>query len=62
MEKRARTRTLIQLGGILVKSGLVDHLGILLGVDLQNNPEGKEKAYQLLTLLENVLKKKSLKQ
>ena len=61
MERKARTRTLIQLGGLLVKSGLVEDLGIPLGVDLENNPEGKEKAYQLLSLLETYVKKKTMK-
>jgi len=58
MEKKARTRTLIQLGGILVKSGLVDYLGIPLGVDLQNHPDYTSKAYDLLEILEGCLKKK----
>ena len=61
MERKARTRTLIQLGGLLVKSGLVEALGIPLGVDLENNPEGKEKAYQLLSFLEGCTKTKNLK-
>jgi len=58
MEKKARTRTLIQLGGILVKSGLVDHLGIPLGVDLQNHPEYTSKSFELLEILEGCLDKK----
>lgn len=58
-ERKARTRTLIQLGGLLVKSGWVEQLGIPLGVDLENNQEAKEKAYQLLDLLERYRKTKS---
>ena len=56
MDRKTRTRTLIQLGGLLVKSGLVDHLGIKLGADLQNNPEQKTKAYDLLNVLEMLYK------
>ena len=58
MEKKARTRTLIQLGGILVKSGLVDYLGIPLGVDLQNHPDYTSKAFDLLEILEEIVKQK----
>jgi len=57
MERNARTRTLIQLGGILVKSGLVDHVGIPLGADLQNNADHQAKAYELLNILENHFKR-----
>jgi conjugative transfer protein TraD len=37
--RRARTRTLIQLGGLLEKSGLLNDFGIELGADLQKDLE-----------------------
>lgn len=37
-DRRARTRTLIQLGGLVEKSGLVEVLGIEMGQDLQKDP------------------------
>lgn len=37
--RRARTRTLIQLGGLVEKSGLADLLDIELGQDLQQDEE-----------------------
>ena len=37
--RRARTRTLIQLGGLIEKSGLLDVLEIQLGQDLQKDAE-----------------------
>lgn len=40
--RRARTRSLIQLGGLLEKAGLVEAFGITLGRDLQKDPEMKE--------------------
>lgn len=52
-QRAARTRTLIQLGGLLVKSKLVEHVGIELGVDLQQDEAQKKKAYSLLGLLLN---------
>ena len=51
MERNARTRTLIQLGGLLVKSGLIETLKIPLGVDLQNHSIYKHKAYQLVEMM-----------
>ncbi|RZI45483.1 conjugal transfer protein TraD [Candidatus Finniella inopinata] len=59
MEKNARTRTLIQLGGLLVKSGLVDYVGIPIEVDLENSPEHKDKAYELLKILDRSLKRET---
>lgn len=38
-ERRARTRTLIQLGGLIERSGLMDALKIEVGQDLQQDPE-----------------------
>ena len=37
--RRARTRTLIQLGGLIEKAGLLDILEIQLGQDLQKDAE-----------------------
>lgn len=50
-QRAARTRTLIQLGGLLVKSKLVEQVGIELGADLQQDETQKKKAYALLGLL-----------
>jgi hypothetical protein len=36
-QRRARTRSLIQLGGILEKAGIVETFGISLGADLQKD-------------------------
>jgi hypothetical protein len=41
-QRRARTRALIQLGGLIEKSGLLDVFGITLGEDLQKSPNMKE--------------------
>jgi hypothetical protein len=41
-QRRARTRSLIQLGGLIEKSGLLDVFGITLGEDLQKSPNMKE--------------------
>lgn len=40
--RRARTRSLIQLGGLLEKSGLLETFHIELGRDMQKDPEMKE--------------------
>jgi len=37
--RKARTRTLIALGGLVVKSGLLRPLGIEIGADLQKDEE-----------------------
>jgi hypothetical protein len=47
-QRAARTRTLLQLGGLIVKSGITEELGIKIGADLQKEKEQKEKAYVLL--------------
>ena len=39
--RRARTRALIQLGGLISKSGLLETFEISLGLDLQRDPEQK---------------------
>lgn len=36
--RRARTRSLIQLGGLIEKAGLLETFGITLGTDLQKDP------------------------
>ena len=50
-ERAARTRTLIQLGGLVVKSGITEKLGVEMGADLQREEDQKKKAYTLLGLL-----------
>jgi len=50
-ERKARTRTLIQCGGLLSLSGLVDLCGIIEGEDLQQDIEAYEKAATLLGIL-----------
>ena len=40
--RKARTRTLIQLGGLIEKAGLLEEFGIMLGADLQKDPELKD--------------------
>lgn len=49
--RRARTRTLIQLGGLVEKSGLMDLANIKLGEDLQLDYEAYEKAATLFEML-----------
>ncbi|MDP1975120.1 MAG: conjugal transfer protein TraD [Alphaproteobacteria bacterium] len=46
--KRARTRTLIQIGGLIEKSGFLEKIGIQLGDDLQNDETLFDKASILL--------------
>lgn len=50
-DRAARTRTLIQLGGLIVKSGIAEKLGIAIGADLQREENQKQKAYTLLGML-----------
>jgi len=40
--RRARTRSLVALGGLVAKSGLLETFGITLGEDLQKNLEMKK--------------------
>ena len=54
-QRRARTRTLIQLGGLLKVAGLLALFGIEEGEDLQLSPEGQEKANALLGWLQTGL-------
>lgn len=49
--RRAETRTKIQLGGLLLKSGLVDQLEIAQGSDLQQDVDARENATLLLGAL-----------
>lgn len=62
--RKSHTRTKIQLGGLLIKSGLTDFLNITQGDDLQLDLEKKDKAYILLGLLtdlyENIQSQDSL--
>ncbi len=46
--RKARTRTLIQLGGLVEKSGLLELLEINTGDDLQKDPECFEAASILM--------------
>lgn len=49
--RKARTRTLIQLGGLIEKSGLLPHLNISMGDDLQVDEHVKDDVETLLGLL-----------
>ena len=49
--RKKETRTKIQLGGLLLKSGLTELLGIDQGDDLQLDFAKKDKAYILLGIL-----------
>lgn len=53
--RQSRTRTLIQLGGLLEKSGLIDALQIEMGQDLQKDSEVFSKIALLMGLLEETL-------
>lgn len=46
--RRARTRTLIQVGGLVDKSGLLDLLGIEAGQDLQKDVDTIDQAATLM--------------
>ena len=43
--RRARTRTLIQLGGLIEKAGLLEEFGLHLGSDLQKDSEMKDPVF-----------------
>ncbi|MBY0281484.1 MAG: hypothetical protein K2W94_04920 [Alphaproteobacteria bacterium] len=47
-QRAARTKSMIQLAGLLVKSGIIKKLGIEIGADLQKDEHQKKKAYTLL--------------
>ncbi len=53
-ERRARTRTLIQLGGLIEKAGILDRLAIPLGSDLQQDPDLKNAVMILMGTLVDV--------
>lgn len=40
--RKARTKTLIGIGDLAAKTGLLDTFGIILGEDLQKSPQMKE--------------------
>jgi len=46
-KRRARTRSLIQLGGIIEKAGLLDVFGVPLGLDLQKDPSIRDNIASL---------------
>ncbi len=48
--RKARTRTLIQIGGLVEKAGLLPFFRIELGEDLQMDLQGLEKASTLMGL------------
>ncbi|MBX9621938.1 MAG: conjugal transfer protein TraD [Alphaproteobacteria bacterium] len=50
-QRKAETRTKIQLGGLLIKSGLANEFAIHAGADLQLNQDEREKATLLLGAL-----------
>lgn len=50
-QRRARTRSLIQLGGLVEKAGLVETFGITLGADLQKDSAMKEPVAALFKVL-----------
>ena len=45
--KKARTRTLIQVGSLCERAGVLKSFGIVLGKDLQKDPEMTEPAEAL---------------
>jgi len=57
-DRKARTRLLIQIGGILHKSGLMDAFSIATGADLQDY-KNREKAAALLGFLVTCFEKNS---
>jgi hypothetical protein len=65
-ERKLRTRTLIQSGGLLSLSGLLEQCEISEGEDLQSDPEGYEKGATLLGILidasETLLQKNNTQQ
>ena len=46
--RKARTRTLIQLGGLIEKSGLLESFDISIGDNLQTDLEKKDQVFALL--------------
>lgn len=56
-QRKAENRTKIQMGGLVIKSGLADYLGINAGEDLQLDPLALEKANVLLGALVDALER-----
>lgn len=54
-ERKSRTRTLIQIGGLLNITPLLDHAEITLGDDLESTPENKDKAAILLGMFQHLV-------
>ena len=54
--RKSHTRTKIQLGGLIIKSGLADLLEINLGDDLQLDLDQRDKSYIILGILNEVTK------
>ena len=52
--RKARTRTLIQLGGLVEKSGILEPLNIILGDDLQKDYEHQESTAILVGALAEI--------
>lgn len=52
--RKARTRTLIQLGGLLKITNLLELADIHLGEDLESEQENQDKAATLLGLLQHL--------
>ena len=52
--RSSRTRTLIQLGGLLSKTKFIDLFDIELGDDLQNEDENAYKGMMLLGLFQDL--------
>lgn len=46
--RKLRTRTLIQLGGLFEKSGLMESFNLKVGDDLQKNIDKKDQVFALL--------------
>lgn len=57
--RKSRTRTLIQLGGLVQKAGLAEHFEVEMGDDLQGNTEGRDKAELILGFLIEALQNNS---
>lgn len=49
--RRARTRSLIQLGGLIETTGLLEHFGLMLGADLQKDDDMKQPVSALVGAL-----------
>ncbi len=54
-ERKRRTRTKIQLGGLLEMVGLTERFDIVMGDDLQLNQEDQDKSATLLGLLVSLI-------